>query len=435
MKRLKNNQGLTLVELIVSIAILAIIVLPLLTSFVQATKTNVKAKNKLHATEVAQNIMEGLQNVSLEDVVYQFNYPASPQGFDLFKLGSASTIELDYNGTSYSPLSSYSIPSGETEPVFTAKSSHKYYFYVTDLAVNNSDRLYNALVTLDAKTDVAGTKNNDYNTTEVANMQSVDTTYDAISANVDTPNAIISAIQLQYGISGLSESDINRTITIDIKKSSTTNVTTVTASYRYYVRSRNITFPESGSLNEEDYTSVIYDNSSHNTDELKNLYLFYYPWYSSTHSYPLNTDSIIINNKDNLDIGVHIVKQNNIDPAVIRGAEGSYRCAVHINEPTNNGANPKAHCKINTNLGKNIGYDDMSNPSYNVPRQATYIYNNTNANQSTVVNGIIKINEMTVMEKSDRLFDVTVAVYPANTAYDAINSTTPLVTFTGGMAD
>lgn len=77
----------------------------------------------------------------------------------------------------------------------------------------------------------------------------------------------------------------------------------------------------------------------------------------------------------------------------------------------------------------------MSNPSYNVPRQATYIYNNTNANQSTVVNGIIKINEMTVMEKSDRLFDVTVAVYPANTAYDAINSTTPLVTFTGGMAD
>ena len=47
MKRLKNNQGLTLVELIVSIAILAIIVLPLLTSFVQATKTNVKG-NKIN---------------------------------------------------------------------------------------------------------------------------------------------------------------------------------------------------------------------------------------------------------------------------------------------------------------------------------------------------------------------------------------------------
>ena len=77
MKRLKNNQGLTLVELIVSIAILAIIVLPLLTSFVQATKTNVKAKNKQYATEAGQNIMEGLQNVSLEDVVYQFNFPAS----------------------------------------------------------------------------------------------------------------------------------------------------------------------------------------------------------------------------------------------------------------------------------------------------------------------------------------------------------------------
>ena len=112
MKRLKDNRGLTLVELIVSITILAIMVLPLLTSFVQAAKTNAKAKNKLHATEAAQNIMEGLENVSLEEVVRQFNYPTDASGFDLFDLGSASTVELDYNGSAYSPLSSFSVPAG-----------------------------------------------------------------------------------------------------------------------------------------------------------------------------------------------------------------------------------------------------------------------------------------------------------------------------------
>ena len=435
MKRLKNNQGLTLVELIVSIAILAIIVLPLLTSFVQATKTNVKAKNKQYATEAAQNIMEGLQNVSLEDVVYQFNYPASPNGFDLFKLGSANTKELDYNGTSFTELSSYSIPPGSSELVFTPKSSHKYYFYVTDFEVNNSNKKFNALVTLDAKTNVDGTKHKQYNTTEVANMQSVDTTYDAISANADTANMIISTIQLQYGITGLTQSDISRTITVDIAKNSTTGVTTVTASYKYYIRSRNITFPEAGSLHEQDYVSVIYDNSSHVDDALKNVYLFYYPWYTSTHSYPLATDSIVINNPDNVDCNVHIIKQTNTDASYLYSAETGYRCAVNVNEPANNGANPKAHTKINTNIGKNIAISDPSNPAYNISNQVTYIYNNTNANQSVVVNGIIDINAMTEMEESDRLFDVTVDVYPSNIGYGSIGSTTPLVTFTGGMSD
>ena len=46
MRKLKNDdRGVTLVEIIVSIAILAIIVLPFLNAFVTATKTNVKAKN------------------------------------------------------------------------------------------------------------------------------------------------------------------------------------------------------------------------------------------------------------------------------------------------------------------------------------------------------------------------------------------------------
>ena len=39
------------------------------------------------------------------------------------------------------------------------------------------------------------------------------------------------------------------------------------------------------------------------------------------------------------------------------------------------------------------------------------------------------------MYKSDRLFDVTVDVYPSNVGYGSIGSTTPLVTFTGGMSD
>ena len=434
MKRLKDNRGLTLVELIVSITILAIMVLPLLTSFVQAAKTNAKAKNKLHATEAAQNIMEGLENVSLEEVVRQFNYPTDASGFDLFDLGSASTVELDYNGSAYSPLSSFSVPAGGTDPVFTPKSSHKYYFYVSGLGVNNSNKKYNALVTLDAKTDVAGTKNKEYNNKKVADMKSVDTTYDAISANADTANSVITAIQLQYGISGITQNDISRTITVDIAKD-TSGATTVTASYKYYVKSQRLTFPEAGSLHEEDYTSVIYDNSSHTDDSLKNVYLFYYPWYTSTYAYPMSTDSIVINNPDMVDCNVHIIKQANVDASYLYSSETAYRCSVFLNEPANNGHNPKAHASISTNLGTNMAVADENQAGYNVANQVTYIYNNANANQGLVVNGIIDVNSMTELEMSDRLFDVSVAVYPSSVDYSAIGTETPIVTFTGGMTD
>ncbi|MEE1216420.1 MAG: type II secretion system protein, partial [Agathobacter sp.] len=61
MRKLRDDdRGITLVELIVSIAILAIIVLPFLNSFVMAAKTNAKSKNELNATHLAENIMEGV---------------------------------------------------------------------------------------------------------------------------------------------------------------------------------------------------------------------------------------------------------------------------------------------------------------------------------------------------------------------------------------
>ena len=82
MRKFKDdNRGITLVELIVSIAILAIIVLPFLNAFVTATKTNVKARNKMNATHLATNIMEGIENNSMKTMAYQFNYPS--EGFDL----------------------------------------------------------------------------------------------------------------------------------------------------------------------------------------------------------------------------------------------------------------------------------------------------------------------------------------------------------------
>ena len=76
-KRKLNNRGFSLVELIVAVAILAIIVLPLLRAFVVSANTNAKAKERLRTTEVGQNIMEGLTASKLEEVAGMFNYPGT----------------------------------------------------------------------------------------------------------------------------------------------------------------------------------------------------------------------------------------------------------------------------------------------------------------------------------------------------------------------
>ena len=63
-----SNKGFSLVEIIVAIAILAVIVLPLLNAFVTSSKLNVKSKDKLMAVETAKNIMEEMRGYKLNEI-------------------------------------------------------------------------------------------------------------------------------------------------------------------------------------------------------------------------------------------------------------------------------------------------------------------------------------------------------------------------------
>lgn len=60
-----NNAGITLVEVIAAMAILAIVVVPFVHSFVTAAQTNKKAREQYYATTIAEDIMELWENVNL----------------------------------------------------------------------------------------------------------------------------------------------------------------------------------------------------------------------------------------------------------------------------------------------------------------------------------------------------------------------------------
>ena len=67
------NKGFSLIELLVCVAILAIISIPLLNSFLVAGKTNEKAKEIQRATTLAQNIMETVKSQDLSQLKSLFD--------------------------------------------------------------------------------------------------------------------------------------------------------------------------------------------------------------------------------------------------------------------------------------------------------------------------------------------------------------------------
>ena len=469
MRKLKNDdRGVTLVEIIVSIAILAIIVLPFLNAFVTATKTNVKAKNEMNATHLATNIMEGIEKNSMKTLAYQFNYPS--EGFDVadgFNIsdGSSACELLKKSGKFHNvkKLEDISAEIVNKDDVITScihktdasakisdtslwdfreSDAHRYYFYMS--GVQSGTKKYNALVTVDAKSDATkvnhttGKKEPDnkvteYNMDEVADMSAMDANFDCMCADRYSVINIISAFNnMNPGLS-VQQSDIKRTITIDIEKSGadSNKATKVTVSYSYSINKNGVrkTFPDPNSALKDDYTMVIYDNSSDTVNHnLRNVYLFYNPWYTSTgNTWDTANDVIIVNNKDKVDCTVNIVKQKTIsDQTQLSTKESSYKAYVKVSEPGNRTGYAYTHIATNLNV-------DMGNPDKETqPSQAIYGFNN-NVNPNEV-KAIVDIKNLTKSKASERLYDVKVAVYESKASLDDIfKDKDPVVTMTGSM--
>lgn len=68
-----NDKGFSLVELIISIAILVIVMVPLMSNFVHAIIMNKRAEDLQTQSDIATNIMEGLKNINIDETIKQFD--------------------------------------------------------------------------------------------------------------------------------------------------------------------------------------------------------------------------------------------------------------------------------------------------------------------------------------------------------------------------
>lgn len=142
--RKDSDAGFTLVELLIAVVILAIIVIPLLHMFVTSSRINVRSRQILRATTVAQDIMEGLKAYSLDEVRMQF---APPEGVD------PDTVEFYYPSDGFFVINSSMIQGGVRE-ITELGPDHSgeeiYYFGIENIKMQGSE--YDALIKLDAST-------------------------------------------------------------------------------------------------------------------------------------------------------------------------------------------------------------------------------------------------------------------------------------------
>lgn len=73
--KLNKDAGFSLLELLIAVVILAIIVIPLLNLFLSSNRLNIRSRQTLRATTVAQDIMEGLKAYDIVELKAQFNNP------------------------------------------------------------------------------------------------------------------------------------------------------------------------------------------------------------------------------------------------------------------------------------------------------------------------------------------------------------------------
>lgn len=430
MRKLKeNNQGLSLIEVLVAVMILAIVVTPFLHSFITAATTNAKAKSMHKATVLAQSVMEGFKAEELEDVCLQFDYPA--RGFRIVepgRIGGGDVVshveELRYDSAAGSfagavnyedaslageenkrdkvTASVYSEDLGENAE-FLGQESGIYYFAMEDVKEDNSQ--YDVLVKLDAtayRADSTGTSvdvNHRYNGQELAQLAVIDLEQDAlcIQKTTYTESAVNEFTDPAGESPDVIAQKMNRKITITIEQTymgAENSKTTVITEYRY-------TYQADGTDPEQEYVKTVtsFDSTAAGKD-LRSIYLYYYPLYSSG----VSRDEIVLNNQAGVPVTFYLLKQE--AGGVTSTQEEQYRMRLSVQDPGNTKDDMKT--AIQTNLDTNIASGNaIVSPQYEV------LLNGVVKNA-----GDLKWNSVLTSGVTDRVFDLEVSIY-AEGAKDA----------------
>lgn len=126
-KKKSNNKGFSLIELVIAIGLLAICILPALSSFISSARMNRDSRKLMTATEVAETIMEGFSDKDFEDIKRALGTGGIVSGDLQGNNAFCKILDDYYNKRSHSEnLDFYGDPSCTVVSVNRARMQYKY---------------------------------------------------------------------------------------------------------------------------------------------------------------------------------------------------------------------------------------------------------------------------------------------------------------------
>lgn len=420
-----NNRGLSLVELLVAVTILAVITVPMLHMFVTSGKINAKSRVTLRATFLAQDVLESLKAYHVEELQDQFS---GREDFVLVDRSLLSEAELNED-----------IAQEKTDNGTDADGNPKpglYYFTMKNVSMEHSR--FDVRIVVDARGYTEGNTDptaheKKPNSSNVAYITSMNKDEDAAYTQAKTlESTVFSEVKSHLHLADSEDVDFDtpglsfdgRRITVyfrdGIVDADGNQKTEAKIGFEY-------TFRYHG-----DPAFTVKVPSSPDSDGVyatpcgdfvgSNFYLFYYPLYEG------KPDEIVFDCAGGLaafsgehPLNIYISKQADMEltDAQLTVAENAYKAKVDVKGLA------KEKFRIRTNLGYslvNAAYLEGAGGAKELPGQVEYHHNGVIANKSLNIFNLSGIRDKdhgadgADDEVLELMYDVQVEVYEAGAA-------------------
>ena len=427
-----KNKGFSLVEVLIAMGILAIIVAPMLRSFVFSYNMNAKSRHRMDAVNMSENLLEGIKGNTLEDDVKKFTTSVSFDLIDTNLISSNGLVEqiLPNEGelkgnTGYVSLAADDGISQVTTDasgsyVFTPSTneSKKYFFHVKNITPQKVS--YDAFIEIDPSPYKGTGKTNGlgkyyHNNALVGSVSSVNNDENLAfmedeSQDLDILSTLYTNGLIGQGSSYPDISDETNTAYGEnvLYRDININITDANVSVVYDYSAKVAGFSEVALKTSQKPTT-----SSSKPSDLKNIYVFYYPIYSSKAG---NIhDQFHIYNQKKYPVNVYLVKQEKtLETTSLQVAETMYKTAVYIEENNKSGAYTDHAATIMTNIGTNLAAEYVDGLSATAD-QGNFYYNDM------MLSGTSKdelVKTLDNKEARDRYFDVKIRVFESKNVTD-----------------
>lgn len=375
-----NNAGFSFVELIVSVVILAIIVIPIYRLFISSASFTNNSRAKMRTTTLATDVMEGLKAYTIEDLCKQFSATEPGAGHDdsfSFKVIDKTIV----NPTSSDLTQKYAPYEDIYDPVLGDSldgkaDDGKYYFFIHNIQMQESSLTkYDVRITVDptgyngpaASPAPAYLHKMAYNSVDYSfsgvNKEKVGIFQEPADVETLLVNEIVDAYyddttdDSDYGMKSLKEllskakysglnGHINRKMTLLIEKELTSDENVLSVTYKYeYPGPDGVTRAYDASVDVSGKFS--FKGNEYHEGERYTCYFMYYPDYYGTDSFTIK-NAASNESGANTPVDFYIVQQANSKYSTdISGLEINYSPAFNVT----------GDVIIHTNLGSSIKTD------------------------------------------------------------------------------